>query len=396
MNRRRFLKYAGATAATVGATALGLDYFLAPAAAASLNTTGDPSILDFVKVENDGLVYDNARLIVKRRDFVKVENDELVYDNASFIVKGFNYYPKNHAWCIFNDWDRSEVDYELQLGSLLGANAVRTFINYQYSTDNVGYQYDYRTNYHVSEGYLENMAAFLTLADTYKLKVIFSLFDYVYWELLDPNAQSIGEAYLAELIPEFANDPRILAWDVMNDPEWVAPHLAGGEQDVVTFLQRMSNKIKKLDSNHLITIGPGTPSTTPEVQSFIDFLCIHHYGSPNDLYSKIGALRKFAKPIVVEEWGKHTWSQDPEDPSDEVAQKEYYESILGIVSDQNISGSMLWTLMDFPIENNPCPPYPGLCFPVDQGEGEENHFGIYRTDYSPKPARDIVKQYYAQ
>jgi len=395
----------------VGASALGLDYLTSKRTSnqrSLISLTESTSKTPTTQTTGEVLTTESSTTQASSTsisgEFVKLQGDKLLYQNQLFTIKGFNYYPKEHAWRIFRDWDKDEVDYELQLGSSMHANSIRTFINYQHSTDNVDYQYDWRTKYEASESYLENMESFLVLADKYKMKVIFSLFDYVYWELFSPDGQAVGEAYLNDLVPRFANDSRILAWDVVNQPDVTASLLgANGKQNVAIFLQRMSNRIRKLDMNHPITICFGDPSNPPVVdvwydllvgtQPLVDFLSFQNYAPPSELLSRIRALKKFMKPIVIMEFGKHTWPQDPQDPSNETMQRQYYASLLNSVNGQNISGSMFWTLMDFPVEHNSCK---YTCFPVDKGESEENHFGVYRTDYSPKPARDVVKQYYAQ
>lgn len=408
MDRRRFLKSAGATAAVVGASALGLDYLTSNQRSLTLlteSTSRTPTTQTTSEVLTTESITTQASSTSISGEFVKLQGDKFLYQNQLYTIKGFNYYPKEHAWRIFRDWDKDEVDYELQLGSSIYANSIRTFINYQHSTDNVDYQYDWRTNYHVSASYLENIEAFLALADRHGLKVILSLFDWAFWELFTQNeGQSVAEAYLGELIPKFSNDPRVMAWDVMNQPDVTASLVgANGKRDLAIFLQRISNEIKRLDMNHPITICFGDPSNPPVsniwndllagVQPSLDFLSFQNYAPPDKLSACVRELRKFMKPIVTMEFGRHTWSQDPQDPSDEMMQEQYYASVLRTMKNENISGSMFWTLMDFPVEHNSCNL---MCFPVDKGESRENHFGVYRTDYSPKPARDIVKQHYSQ
>jgi len=333
---------------------------------------------------------------VSNREFVKAEGEQLVSGNRIFKARGFNYYPRDYGWRIFKAWDKDEVSRELNLASELNCNCIRTFVNYQYSTNNVNYEQDFKTFYPVDSDYVARIQEFLDLADGHGYGVILSLFEYVYWDLLKPQYYWIGEKYLEELLPQFSDDPRILAWDIINEPDLKDPFSQpGGQENVTTFLKKMSQKIRDLDKNHLITVGVGRSenlSKISDIDKFTDFISFHDYDDPSKLRAKISTAKQFKKPVVLGEFGRHTYASDPVWPQTETDQAECYNSVLPIVKQTNIAGSLFWTLMDFPVAN-----IPSALGPVYNGkESIENHYGIYRLDYTPKPAKSVVQRFNAQ
>jgi len=393
LNRRRFLKYAGATAAAIGASALGFEYFFPklPSRNESSNRVTSTSSTLRSQTSFSSSTGTTARptYISPKEDFVTIEKARFIQKGRPFSLRGFNYFPKYHPWRIFNEWDGAEVDYELGLGANLNANCVRTAINYQFSTNNVYYEHSWQ-DFHLDQTYLDNVESFLALADKRNLKVVLTLFDYVYWELINPTSYWVGESYLQELIPRFADDARILGWDVINEPDLgLFPN--AGVDNTVGFLRAMTKKIHELDKNHPTTIGLGKASNTPKIEDFTDFLSFHYYGPAESLRNEAIPLAQFEKPIVLEEFGKHSYPNRPGDPSNESLQRDHYLDTLETIQAggmQNFCGELFWCLLDYPVLNDP------LESPLKGEEIFENHMGVFRLDYTPKLAADVVKRYY--
>jgi len=195
VNRRRFLKYAGAASAVVGASALGLDYLTSKPTSnqrSLISLTESTSKTPTTQTTSELLTTETSTTQASSTsmsgEFVKLQGDKFLYKNKLFKLKGFNYYPRDYGWRIFEAWDedKSEVDFELHLAQDLNCNCLRTFVNYQYSTDNINYQYS-KDYVNLDPAYVDHVKEFLAVADEYGLKVILSLFEYVYWDLFDPR-----------------------------------------------------------------------------------------------------------------------------------------------------------------------------------------------------------------
>jgi endo-1,4-beta-mannosidase len=334
---------------------------------------------------------------VRPEDFVRIQDGKFVSNNNPFVLKGFNYYPRDYGWRMDKAWDEAkpQVEYELSLADELKCNCLRTTVNYQYSTKNLGCKPGSARPI-LDMDYVRRIKEFLDLASRHGLKVILSLFEYMCWELFNPTYHQLGIEYLEQLIPPLSNDPRILAWDIINEPDLKAPFSQpNGVENTTSFLAKMSGRIRELDRNHLVTVGIGRSENVSKIEGiegFTDFISFHDYGDPSTLISRIAGVTKLGKPTVLEEFGAHTYTQDPQWPQSEDWQLTYYVTVLKTIKSMSLSGSLFWTLVDFPVTI-----LPNALGPVYDGkDNREHHFGLYRTDYSPKPARGIVMRYYAQ
>ena len=200
-----------------------------------------------------------------------------------------------------------------------------------------------------------------------------------------------------QLIPSFSNDPRIFAWDVINEPDLKDPFSQpSGKNNVTGFLTKMTDRIRELDKNHPITIGIGKSEHLVELKDAVqnlDFVSFHDYDDPRKLLQKISDAKEFGKPVVLEEFGRYTYPKDPVWPQTEADQADYFASVLPVVKETEIAGSLFWDLMDFPVANRPDitmgPVYDGK-------DNKEHHFGIYRIDYTPKPAKRVIQRFYSR
>ncbi len=323
-------------------------------------------------------------------EFVTVRGDQFFYRGALFPIRGFNYYPRLHPWRTFNvgEWEAGVTEFELKLGVGLGANTVRTFIDYQFSLDNVKPQ-EMRSSLFAPIGeYIANVREFLDIAGRLGLRVIITLFDSLDWAIYEPRNHWIAEAYLKELIPQFANDPRILCWDLQNEPDR-ALYLVGAAS-VIPFFQRMSALVREMDPQQLQTIGwidRARGRYFPDLADRLDFWCFHFY----DDVSKLNDLVQFyrgttTKPVLLEEFGLPSGGPGPAGRYSEVNQADHYQKVMRILEENRMCGSVLWILTDFPVGLAGNPPSPD--------DSPENHFGIFRLDYSDKPAGAEIRRYW--
>lgn len=133
-----------------------------------------------------------------QNDFVTISGTEFVLKGTSYIPCGFNYYPRDHPWMMFEDWDPKEVKDELKLGKSLNANSVRIFIEWQPTI-----QVNKR------DFYIKKVIEFLDIADSLGYKTILTLFDGPTEEMYTDI--DLVKEYLKDIIPRFSQDPRILA-----------------------------------------------------------------------------------------------------------------------------------------------------------------------------------------
>jgi hypothetical protein len=219
-------------------------------------------------------------------DLVTVRGDQFYYRGERFPIRGFNYYPRTHPWKTYNigEWERGAIEYELRLGASLGANVVRTFIDFNYSLDNAKSQQPIDNYYAPIERYLDNVREFINVAAQFELKVILTLLDSMDWSLYQPQNTWIVEEYLRALVPLFANDPRILCWDLQNEPDKAIREI--GAAVVIPFFKLISALVRTLDPKHLQTIGwidRARATFYPDLSDLLDYWCFHFYDNASNL-----------------------------------------------------------------------------------------------------------------
>ena len=225
-------------------------------------------------------------------------------------------------------WNPQLNDKELGMAQSIGMNTMRVFLQDQL------WQQD-------PEGFKQRLDAFLAIAAKHNIKPILVLFDSCWdpnpklgpqhppipgvhnsgWvqspgmpELTDPAFEPKLEAYVRFVVGAFANDPRILAWDVWNEPD------NGADQ-----YGRQSHKVERVDhllplafawarSEHPIqplTSGvwmgdwsnPDRESATTKIQlAESDVISFHNYGWPEEFEARIKELQPLGRPIICTEY----------------------------------------------------------------------------------------------
>jgi hypothetical protein len=223
------------------------------------------------------------------------------------------------------------IDLELGWGEAIGMNTMRVFLH------DLLWQQD-------PEGFRKRIDTFLAVCAKHHIRPIFVLFDSVW----DPNpklgpqhppipgvhnsgwVQSPGRAALADpaqyprlegyvkgVIGAFANDPRVLAWDLWNEPDnGNEPSYAAGEpttkQALVAKLlpevfewarsasptQPLTSGLWQGDWSSLKTL---TPIQRTQVERS-DVLSFHNYGWPEDFEQHVLLLEQYHRPIFCTEY----------------------------------------------------------------------------------------------
>lgn len=304
-------------------------------------------------------------------------------------MRGFNYYPRLHPWKMFNvgEWEPQVTERELRVGASLGANVVRVFIDFNYSIPGAPTPASLDANAVTPLArYVANVREFLDIAGRLNLKVTMTLLDGLAFEMYQPANYPLIETYLRTLVPQFARDPRIMCWDLQNEPDKAIRTV--GDSIVIPFFQRVSKLVRTLDPYQLQTIGwidRARAQYFSALNDYLDFWCWHYY----DAVDRLDSLIKFyktqtRKPVLLQEFGLATGG--PDNKFTENDQVIHYNAVLKILADNQMCGSVFWCLNDYPIGLAGNPPI--------QTDSPENHFGVLRLDYSEKPVTQILRWFW--
>ena len=148
------------------------------------------------------------------------------------------------------------------------------------------------------------------------MRVIVTLFDF-YESFPGPGTGNEAKNldYLRALLPNFADDDRILAWDLHNEPDNYGIWKAGDPQKVLRWLGRMADEVHSLAPRQMVTVGMGRASSLwlpgPDGRRVIDYsdvVSMHTYDA-GTVAQELDQLRaQTAKPIIIEEFG---WPTGP-------------------------------------------------------------------------------------
>jgi hypothetical protein len=226
-------------------------------------------------------------------------------------------------------WNPQLNDKELGMAENIGMNTMRVFLQDQL------WQQD-------PEGFKQRLNAFLTTAARHHIRPLFVLFDSC-WEtnphlgpqhppipgvhnsgwvqspgkerLLDRADEPQLKAYVQGVVGAFANDNRILGWDVWNEPD-----NKGGDRE-----EDEAAKVKRVDEllplafawaraehpTQPLTSGvwvgdwshPDRESATTKIQlAESDVISFHNYGWPEEFEARIKELQPLGRPILCTEY----------------------------------------------------------------------------------------------
>jgi hypothetical protein len=313
----------------------------------------------------------NTSLPTVNNAFLQVSGSDLTLYNQPFVMKGFNYLPRKERYQPMVEWNWVEVEKDLQRAASLGANTVRTFVDF-YENDNTGTQ-------------LAAARTFLKLADQNGLRVIFSIFENMPgYDIIDAKHYERGYVYLQQFVAPLRNDPRIAAWDVLNEGDYLPIRFSQYTtmELVLQFYHVMSAKIREIDPNHLLTAGFAFVEQVSVTQDFVDFISFHSYGDAYRLPAKVDGLVASLNrpmPIVVTETGApssgNQWSSER---NQSIVLADQLETIF---ADNRLDGALIWQLNDYvprELETSQTEPF----------------YGVFNLQLAPKPAVQQVRRYF--
>jgi hypothetical protein len=248
---------------------------------------------------------------------------------------GANYIPAN-AINQLEMWqnatfDPARIDIELGWAESVGMNTVRVFLH------DLVWQQD-------KAAFKKRISRFLSIADKHNIRTIFVLFDSCWnpdpklgpqqppkagvhnsgWvqapgaaALLDPRQYPRLEAYVEGVVGAFAQDRRVLAWDLWNEPDntndasYASLEPANKLALVQTLLPRVFEWARSADPIQPLTSGVWRDASPPlQAQSPIariqiensDIITFHNYDVPELFERQIEALKRYDRPIICTEY----------------------------------------------------------------------------------------------
>ncbi len=228
-------------------------------------------------------------------------------------------------------FDPKRIDLELGWAESIGLNTMRVFLH------DLPWQQD-------PEGFRKRIDTFLEIAAKHHIKPLLVLFDSC-WDpdpklgkqhdprpgvhnsgwvqspgakaLQDPAQVPRLEKYVKGVVGAFANDPRILGWDVWNEPD----NGNGSElkdfkpeaktEIVLSLLPRVFEWARAMHPTQPLTSGvwkgdwssPEKLSPTEKIQlALSDVISFHNYDKPQEFEKRVLWLQKFHRPILCTEY----------------------------------------------------------------------------------------------
>jgi hypothetical protein len=221
------------------------------------------------------------------------------------------------------------IDKELGMAESIGMNTVRVFLQDQL------WQQD-------AKGFTQRLDAFLAIAAKHHIRPLLVLFDSC-WEtnphlgpqhppipgihnsgwvqspgkerLLDKSVEPQLEAYVKGVVGAFANDERILGWDVWNEPDNRGGDTVADEAAKVARVETLLPKAfawaRAVHPTQPLTSGvwtgnwsdPAKESRTTRIQlAESDVISFHSYDWPEAFEARILSLKPLGRPIICTEY----------------------------------------------------------------------------------------------
>ncbi|HEX4038817.1 MAG TPA: 1,4-beta-xylanase [Acidobacteriaceae bacterium] len=230
-----------------------------------------------------------------------------------------------------DSFDPTTIDRELGWAEGIGMNTMRVFLH------NLVWEQDPR-------GFDQRIDVFLSIAARHHIRPIFVLFDSC-WDpnpklgpqrppipgvhnsgwvqapgaeiLADPSQYPRLQHYVEGVVGAFANDPRILAWDVWNEPDngnnrFYAPREPKNKTEIILHLlpqafawARNAHPLQPLTSGLFYGDWTSLETLSPVARVQIeqsDVVSFHNYGWPEDFEHRVGQLEQFHRPILCTEY----------------------------------------------------------------------------------------------
>lgn len=325
------------------------------------------------------------------------------YNSQPWLV-GCNFLPSNainqlEMWQS-ETFDPATIDRELGWAESIGFNTVRVFLH----------DLPWKQN---REKFFANVDKFLEIAERHRIRPLIVIFDGV-WDpdpqsgpqnrprvgvhnsgwvqspgrviLADSAKQDALQPYVTDVVSRYANDKRVLAWDLFNEPDNLNSNSYGplelkNKDEVAARLVRLSFAwARAAKASQPLTVGLWGGNRiwdAPEKMNFVhraavelsDVISFHNYDKPESMQNRIHQLRKYGRPLICTEYMAR-------------GNGSTFEAILPLLKKEHVA-AYCWGLVDGKSQTK----YPWATWQMPiLGEPSPWHHDIFHTD--GKPYRD--------
>jgi hypothetical protein len=214
-------------------------------------------------------------------------------------VRGFDYTPANaaarpmHHISQWLNYDPATTAHELDLAKRLNLNQARVFLAYQaWEKDKASFRRD--------------LLEFIRACHQRDIGVM-PVVTYPREMIANKSSWPLAREWAADLVQTIGREPGLMAWDVLNEPDW-PPTPASWVRQRFDFARHMAGVFHQLDSRTPVTIGVAFEPSMEKLADAVDILEFHNY-SPTREKIRANILRaqqfaaKVRKPVVDGEIG---------------------------------------------------------------------------------------------
>lgn len=196
------------------------------------------------------------------------------------------------------------------------------------------------------QGFIKRVDTFLSIAEKHGIRSMLVLFDSC-WDpdpklgpqhrpipgvhnsgwvqspsrhmLVDPANDKHFREYVEGVVGAFANDKRVLAWDLWNEPDnpgggnYMDKQLKGEQERIAELLPQIFDWARAKKPTQPLTSGvwigddwsPGAASLTSIQRTQLersDVITFHNYEQPEAFVSRVAQLKKYGRPLICTEW----------------------------------------------------------------------------------------------
>jgi hypothetical protein len=285
---------------------------------------------------------------------------------------GSNYLPESainqlEMWQA-ETFDPSEIDLEFSWAEAMGMNTMRVFLH------DLFWQQD-------APGFRKRIDQFLTIASRHHIRPMFVLFDSC-WDpsphlgrqhppkkgvhnsgwvqspgaaaLRDPKQYPRLKEYVQGVIGAFAQDDRILAWDLWNEPgadnagSYPKQELKDKVSRVKVLLPQVFQWARAANPSQPLTSGVwdmdrsqggANPGELQQIQlRESDIITFHNYSWPENFKTEVGWLKKYNRPVICTEYMARSLGS-------------LFDTVLAIAKQENV-GAINWGFVAGKMQTN--------------------------------------------